>query len=181
MDIARGNGPCGAGQLAFAGEKFLVHRRAENRKPLAPLLDALEFFACHLACQEKVFGPFAEAFDHVLLGGIVIVTGRNGVAIDAKPGEELEHLLEFFDFSFFVDGRIGRDLKAKLLGHLDGLDAFFEDAFAFNDEIVGVLKAVDVHVPVHPPGGANHRAAIVFAFADRVQILVGDQVLGEQL
>ncbi len=42
FDVAGGNRPGGAGQLAFAGEKLLVNRRAEDGEPLAPLLDLRE-------------------------------------------------------------------------------------------------------------------------------------------
>ena len=44
-DVAGGNGPGGAGQLAFAREEFLVNRRAENGEPFAPFLDLRELLA----------------------------------------------------------------------------------------------------------------------------------------
>src|ERR1051326_9338291 len=47
FDVAGGDGPGGAGQLAFAGEKFLVNWSAENGKPFAPLLD-LEIGRAHV-------------------------------------------------------------------------------------------------------------------------------------
>ena len=39
LDVARGNGPGGAGQLAFAGQELLIDRRAKDGKALAPFLD----------------------------------------------------------------------------------------------------------------------------------------------
>src|SRR5258706_7496239 len=47
FDIPSWDRPRGAGHLPFAGQKFLVHRRAKNRKPLAPLLDVLELLPRH--------------------------------------------------------------------------------------------------------------------------------------
>ena len=149
-DIAGRNRPGGAGQFAFAGEKFLVNRRAENGEALAPFLDLREFLARHLAREEEILRLFAQPLDHVLLGGVVIVAGRNRVAIHFERGEELEHLLDFLHVGFFINGGVGRDLVAEDLRHLDGFDAFLEDAFALDDQIVGVFEAVDMDVPIHP-------------------------------
>ena len=43
-----------------------------------------------------------------------------------------------------------------------------------------VFQPVDVDVPVHPLGRANRRAAILLAFANRLGVLVGDQLLVQQ-
>ena len=72
-DVACGNGPGRAGQLAFAGQELLIDRRAENGEPLAPFLDVLEFLPRHGAREEEVCRVLAETFGHVFLGGIVIV------------------------------------------------------------------------------------------------------------
>src|ERR1051326_6802978 len=81
LDIASRNGPGGAGELAFAGEEFLINHCAEKSEALAPFLDLGKFLTRHSASQEKVFRFFAEPFDHVFLGSVIVVTGRNRVAI----------------------------------------------------------------------------------------------------
>ena len=82
LDVAGGNGPGGAGQLAFAGQEFLINGSAEDSKTLTPFLNLCELLACHFARQEEIFRLFAETFDHVLLGGVIFVTRRNSMAID---------------------------------------------------------------------------------------------------
>src|SRR6266581_5654209 len=59
FDVVCRNRPGGAGQFAFAGEKFLIHRRAEDGELLAPLLNLGEFLPCHLAREEEVLRLFA--------------------------------------------------------------------------------------------------------------------------
>src|SRR5437667_5118937 len=66
-NVARGNGPGGARQLALAGEKLLINRRAEDREPLAPFLNVLEFLPRHLAREEEVLRVAAKPLRHVLL------------------------------------------------------------------------------------------------------------------
>ena len=130
--------------------------------------------------RKKSSGLLAQALDHVLLGGVVIVAGGNRVAVHPERGEELEHLLDFLHVGFLVDGGVGGHLEAEELGHVDGLDAFLEHAFALDDQVVGVFQAVHVDVPVHPLGGRDDRAAVVLALADGLGVLVGDQLLGQQ-
>lgn len=179
-NIAGGNRPCGAGQLAFASEEFLVNRRPENGECFSPLEDIGEFDPGHFASEEELFGIFAEAFSHVFFGGIVIVAGGDGMAIDAEPGEILEHLFQFGDIGFLVNSRIGGDLVTENLGHFYGGDAFLEDTFALDDQVVGIFEAVDMDVPIDPPGGCNGRAVVRFAFADEIEIFFGDELFGEQ-
>ena len=62
----------------------------------------------------------------------------------------------------------------------DRLDAFLEHAFALDDQVVRVFQAVHVDVPVQPLGRADDGAAVVFALADGLGVLVGDQLLGQQ-
>ena len=155
LDVAGGNRPGGAGQVAFAGQEFLIDRRAEDGEQPAPLLDLRELLDGHRAGQEEVLRLRAQALDHVLLGGVVIVPGRDGVAVHVQRGEELEHVLEFRDIGFLVDGGVGRDLVAENLRHADGLDAFLEDTFALDDQIVGEFQPVHVDIPVHPLAGAD--------------------------
>src|SRR5688572_17048486 len=47
------DGPRGAGQFAFAGEKFLINRRSENREVFSPLLNLREFLPRHVAREEE--------------------------------------------------------------------------------------------------------------------------------
>src|SRR5437879_1888113 len=60
FDVACGNSPGGACQLALAGEKFLIDGGAENGKALAPFLNLRELLACHFAREEKIFRLFAQ-------------------------------------------------------------------------------------------------------------------------
>ena len=180
LDVAGGNGPGGAGQLAFAGEELLIDRRAEDGEALAPLLDFGEFLARHLAGEEEILRLLAEALDHVLLGGIVIVAGGDGVAVHFERGKELEHLLDLLDIGFLIDGRVGGDLVAENLGHADGLDAFLEHAFTLDDEVVGVFQAVHVNIPVQPFAGRMGGRPSLLAFANGFGVFVGDQFFGEQ-
>ena len=103
------------------------------------------------------------------------------MAIHFQRGEELEHLLDFLDLGFLIDGGVGGHLVAENFGHAHGCDAFLEDAFALDDQIVGVFQAVDVDVPVHPFGGPDDGAAVGFPFADGLGILFGNKFLLEQL
>ena len=151
-NVARRNRPGRAGQVAFAGEKFEIDRRAEEGVTIHPLLNFLELLDRHFAGQEEIFRLQVEPFDHVLLGGVVFVTGRDGVTIHAEIGKIIEHLLDLLHVGFFVDGRVGRHLIAEHLRHLDRENAFLEDAFALHDQIVRPLEAIEVHVPVHPVG-----------------------------
>src|SRR5262245_47181885 len=73
LDVVGRNRPGGAGQLAFAGEKFLIHRSAEDRERLAPIQNPRELLPYHFAREEKILRLFAEALDHVLLRGVVFV------------------------------------------------------------------------------------------------------------
>jgi len=77
----------------------------------------------------------AEAFDHVLLRRIVIVAGRNRVAVHFQRGQVLEHVLDLLDIRFLVNGRVGGDLITANLRHLDGFHAFLENSFTFHDQI----------------------------------------------
>src|SRR5438876_5779749 len=75
FNVAGGDGPGSASQLAFAGEEFLVNGSAENSEALAPFLDFRKFLAGHLTREEEVFGLLVQTLDHVLLGGIVLIAG----------------------------------------------------------------------------------------------------------
>ena len=182
-DVVGRHRPGAAGQLALARQELQITRSPEDGEHLTPTLDVLELLTGHLAGQEELGGVFAQALDHVLLGRVVIVARRNGVAVDPQRAQELEHLLEFGRFGLLVDGGVGGDLIAEDLGHLDGRHALLEDAFAFDDEIVGEFQAVDVDVPVVPLAGANHHLGLGgrVGLADDLGLLVGDQLLGEQL
>ena len=56
LDVARGDGPGGAGQLAFAGQEFLVNRRAEDGEALAPFLDLRELLVVMARVRKKSSG-----------------------------------------------------------------------------------------------------------------------------
>ena len=180
LDVAGGNGPGGAGQLAFAGQKLLIHWRAENGEALSPFLDFGELLDGHGAGEEEVLGLAAQALNHVLLGDVVIVARGNGVAVHVERGEELEHLLDLFDVGLLVHRGVGRHLEAQQLGHADGFDAFLEHPFALDDEVVRVFQAVHVDIPVEPLSGLDDGVAIVFALADGLDILVRDEFLAQQ-
>src|SRR5437016_2114938 len=81
FDVARRNRPRGASELALSSEEFLVNGCAENSEALAPFLDLRKLLARHHAGQEKILRLFAEPPDHVLLGRVIIVARRNGVAV----------------------------------------------------------------------------------------------------
>ena len=134
----------------------------------------------HGAREEEVFRLAAQALDHVLLGGVVVVARGNGVAVHFERGEELEHLLDLLYVGFLIDRGVGRHLVAEQLGHADRLDALLEHPFALDDQVVRVFQAVNVDVPIEPLARLDGGAAIVFAFADGLGVLVGNQLLGEQ-
>src|SRR5579862_1960774 len=140
-DIVGGNGPGAARQLAFASEELEVTRRAEDSELLTPFLNTREFLAGHFASEEEILRILAEAFNHVLFGCVVIVAGRNGVAITTKPGEEFEHLLDLKLVGLFVNRCVGRHLMVENLRHFDGFDAFLEHTFALDDKIVSKFQS----------------------------------------
>src|SRR5207248_663530 len=69
-------------------EKFEIDRRAEERVFAHPFIDLLELLNRHLASEEEVFRLQIQPLNHVLLGGVVLVTGRDRVAVDAEIGKE---------------------------------------------------------------------------------------------
>ncbi len=180
FDVAGGNGPGGAGEFAFPSQKLLVHRRAENGEALSPLLNLGELLPRHLAGEKEILGLAIEPLDHVLFGGVILVARRDSVAIDLERGEVFEHLLDFLDIGFLVNGGVGGHLVAENFRHPDRLDAFLENALALDDQIVGIFQAVDMHVPIHPLGGFDGRTLIRFTLSDGLSILGSDQVLSEQ-
>ena len=110
------------------------------------------------------------------------------MTVRAEPGEKLEHLLDLPDVGLLVNRRVGGDLVAEDLGHPDRLNAFLEDAFALDNEVVRVLESVDVHVPIHPGGRSNHGLGLgragplppAGAVADGLGVPVGKQFFIEQ-
>ena len=66
----------------------------KNVYRFAPLPDVLELFLGHCARQEKILRLKIQPLAHVLLGGVVVVARRNGVAVDSEPGKIVVHLLE---------------------------------------------------------------------------------------
>lgn len=183
LDVVGRDGPGGAGQLAFTGKEFLVNRRAEDGEHLAPFLDLGEFLPRHVARQEELLWISAEALDHVLFGGVVVVARGNRVAIDVERAEELEHVLDLLHVGFLVDGRVGRGLVAENLRHLDGGDAFLEDTLALNDEVVREFEAVHVDVPIHPLARLDDDLGLRGGVggADGVGFLLGDELFGDEL
>jgi len=80
-----------------------------------------------------------------------------------------------------VSGRVGRDLIAENLRHLDRENAFSEHAFALDDEIVNSLETVEVDIPIHPGAGPNGRLGRIFrAFANFGRVFFADQAGREQ-
>ena len=128
--------------------------------------------------RKKSSGFLPRRLSDVLLGGVVIVAGRNGVAIHFERGEEFEHLLDFLHVGLLIDGGVGGDLVAQELGHANGLDAFLEHSLAFNDEVVGVFEAIDMDVPIEPLGGPMVGRPSGFALANGLGILFRNQLLG---
>ena len=149
-DVAGGNGPGRAGEIALAGQELEINRRAEEGEPAGPVHDLAEFLHRHLAGEEEIFRLEIQPGDHVLLGGVVLVAGGNGVAIDAERGEVGEHLLDLGHVGLFIDRGVGGHLVAEDLRHADGEDALLEDALALDDEIMRALQAVEMDIPVHP-------------------------------
>ena len=181
FDVAGRDGPGRAMQVAFAGKEFQVNGRTQQRVFLSPLDDFGKFLLRQFPGQEEVFRAFVEPLEHVFLGGVVLVPGADRVAVHAEMGEEIEHLLDLIHVGFLVDGRIRGDLISQDLGHLDRFDAFFEDAFAFDNQVVDPFQGVHVDIPVHPLGRRDAGAAVVLAFADFGGFLFGDQLPGDQL
>ena len=182
-NVARRNRPGRAGQLAFAGEEFLVNRRAEDGEAFAPVFDLRKFLARHRAREEEIFRLLAKTLDHVLLGGVVVVAGRDGVAVHFERGKVAEHVFQLLHLGLLIHGRVRRDLVAEDLGHLDGFDTFLEDAFALDDEVVGVFKSIDVNVPIHPfvRRDGDLGAGLGVGLADDFGVLLGNEFLGDEL
>src|SRR5215211_1100413 len=83
-DVSRGNCPGRTGQVPFASEKFEIDRRSEKRVLIDPVFDFLEFLNGHGASEEEIFWPQIEPFGHVSFRGVIVVTGSDGVSVDAK-------------------------------------------------------------------------------------------------
>ena len=144
------DGPGRAGQIAMTGEKFKVDGRPKKRVAIHPFFHARKFLDRRFASEKEILRLQIEPLHHVFLGRVIIVTRGYGVAVDAEIGQKIEHLLNLIHVGLFIYGRVGRDLIAKAFRHFNGKNAFLEDAFALNDQIVRPLESVEVHVPVHP-------------------------------
>src|SRR5205823_11312725 len=83
-DVSRGNRPGRTGQVPFASEKFEIDRCSEKRVLIHPAFDFLEFLNGHRAGEEEIFWSQIEPFGHVSLGSVIIVTGSDGVSVNAK-------------------------------------------------------------------------------------------------
>src|SRR6266403_667073 len=83
-DVSRGNCPSRTGQVPFASEKFEIDRCSKKRVLIHPVFDFSEFLNRHSASEEEIFRPQIEPFGHVSLGSVIIVTGSDGVSVNAK-------------------------------------------------------------------------------------------------
>ena len=93
-NVARRDGPGRARQVAFAGEKFKVNRRPKKRVAIHPLIHLRELFHSRAPSEEKILGLKIQPFDHVLLGGVVFVAGRDRVTVHAEVGKKIDFLLQ---------------------------------------------------------------------------------------
>src|ERR1700736_6989598 len=134
----------------MAGKKFEINWRAEQGVTLHPFLDLAELLDRHLPREEEIFRLQIQPLDHVLLRRVVLVAGRNGVAIHTEIGKIIEHLFDLFHVGLLVDRRVRRDLIAENLRHLDGENALLKHALALDDQIVNPLESIEVDVPIHP-------------------------------
>src|SRR6266566_4517619 len=137
--VASRNGPGRTSQIAMAGEKLKIDRRAKKSVAVHPLYHPGEFLDCRFAGEEEILGLQIEPFHHVFFGCIIIVARRDSMAVNAEISEEVEHLLDLAHVGFLVDRGVSRDLVAEALCHLYRENAFLEHAFAFDDEIVRPL------------------------------------------
>src|ERR1051326_9210489 len=78
------NCPGRTGQVPFASKKFKINRCSEKGVPIHPILDFSEFLNRHRASEKEIFRPEIEPCDHISLGRVVIVSGSNGVSVNAK-------------------------------------------------------------------------------------------------
>ena len=132
----------------------------------------------HGAGEKEVFRTQIEPIDHVCLGGVVLITRRDGMTIDAKIGKIIEHPFDLLHIGFLVDRCIGRDLITEHLRHFDGQNAFLEHALALHDQVVRSLKTVDVHVPIHPLAWRDRRLRrILRTFANFRRVFFRNQTL----
>ena len=175
-NVSGRNRPGRTGQVVMAGEKFEINRCAEEGVTLHPFLDLAELLDRHFAREEEIFRPQIQPLDHVLLGRVVLVAGRNSVAVHAEIGEIIEHLFDLFHISLLVDRRIGSDLIAQNLRHLDRENAFFENAFALDNQIVNPLEAIEVDIPIHPHARPNGGLVWIFwTLANFGRVFVSNQ------
>src|SRR5207253_6222629 len=59
-NVARGNSPGRAGEIAFAGKEFEIDRCAEKDVAVHPVVDLPEFLDRHLAGEKEIFRPQVE-------------------------------------------------------------------------------------------------------------------------
>ncbi len=102
---------------------------------LQQLLGFLELGADVVAGQEDLGGALGIG----LLHGRVAVGRRQHEAIDAQLGQVGEQLIDLVEIGFLVDGRVGADEEAGLLGGDDALDGGLEDPVAFDGQVVRLL------------------------------------------
>ncbi len=142
----------------------------------------MELLDRHLTGKKEIFGLQIEPLNHVFFRRVVFVAGRDGVAVHAEIGKIIEHLLDFLHVGFLVDGCVGRDLIAEQLRHFDRENAFFENAFALDNEIVNALKPIEMDVPIHPFARADSGLGRIFrALADFRRIFFREQTSGEEI
>ena len=77
------------------------------------------------------------------------------MAIDSEIGEIIKHLLDLLHVGLLINRRVRRHLIAEDLRHLDREDAFLENTFSLDDQIVYSLKPIEMNVPIHPIAGRD--------------------------
>ena len=98
--------------------------------------------------------------------------------IDAEVGNIIEHAFNLLHVSFLVDRRVGRNLIAKEFRHLDGQNAFLENALALHNQVVRSLETIEMHVPVHPFTWRDGRLRrILRTFANLSRVFFRNQTL----
>ena len=104
------------------------------------------------------------------------------MSIHSEPREVVKHLLQLVHVGFLVNGRIGGDLIAQNFRHADGGDAFLEDAFPFDNEVMGAFQAVEMHIPIHPARwGDAGSVGLARAVSDFGGLIWRDQFLPHKL
>src|ERR1700704_2496595 len=78
LHVAGWNRPGRAGQVSFAGEKLEIDWRSEKCVPVHPVIHLGELLHGRSPGKEEVLRLQIEPGNHVLLGRVVIVAGRDG-------------------------------------------------------------------------------------------------------